>query len=359
MPSGITIVRWPQRQPDNLDPNSCGPNGCCPDNSTGLFNRNRQPIIPRQQQPNQQQPYQSPTPLPPVVPSFGEPWPGINSEPEQILPEQDESKEVPLVEVSPSAQLKDIANKYDALEKENEEQKEKIVALETTLNDGMIAQTTSVIKNNPWWSTLFAGIGGGILYFLWNLFIRKILVRKIDSVEDLLQEKIAKKWGTEAASNVRGIMDGVDEMLMGTADTFLERRRLVSRLNKNASDTAINNEKRTASKILQVFKDSIKKEQNKFLASQVLSKQELTDLLKESEKTEIAEKDETGQAALKEVMAKLDKLTDTVSVLDAKSIIDQIKSIEGKDNDASVVAMWEKLEEKIQNIDKKIDAQTK
>lgn len=329
----VYVVRWGQRlfPNQNQNPNGGCPGGNCPGNGGGQ-------VEPETPTPN----------LPPTLPNFGAPFPGL--EPPKPEPAQ---PTVPVPDESLSQQLKDLVKQTEQLEKDNAAYQKEIVKLKAELGDGVIAQATEKIKRNPWLSTIAAGIGGGLLYLLWNIFGRKFLIKKIDSVEDLLQSKIAAKWGEEAAKDARGIMDGIDETLLGVADNFLEQKRLVNKLNANTGKTAVNAKKDQAMSILQAFQSGIEKQQNKFLASQVLSKDDILDMLKASEATEVAEKDDVGLATIRSLQERLAKIeSKDVSVADAKEIIKKAAEVESKDNDTDVLNKIRLLEEKIAGLEK-------
>jgi cell division septum initiation protein DivIVA len=324
LPTGILIEKWPVQ---------CGPKGCPTDpNFTGIFGFKRP--FQQPQQPQQPQPLQPQPALPPNLPNFGEPWPGLEN---PTTPQPSQSIQLP--NDDSVARLKEIADKYAKLQKQNQEYEDHIKDLESQLNGGLVAQTTSLIKESPWWSTIGAGLLGGIVYALWSLFGRRILARKIDSVEDLIQQKIASMWGKDSAKEVRGLLDGIDEALIGVADSFLEKRRLLSKLGKN--------EPINAASILQAFNDSINKQLNKTAANMLFSKEEIMDLLQTSEATEIAEKDVEGQAAIKELIAQVAKLESEIHANDVHGILEKVKVIEGKDNDKAVLDKLAALEKKI------------
>ena len=333
LPDGVSIRQTPT---------GC-PNGSCP---SRLFGNNRTPILPRPQQ-NQREQQDKPI-LPPSLPNFGAPWANETPTPPTAV-------SPPAATDSLSGQMKSLAARCEKLEKDKATADAKIKDLEASLeaaSKGAIETATETVKKNPWLSTVFVGLGGGLLYFLWMKIGRKIAIKKIESLQDLMQQKVSDKWGAEAGSEVRGILEGVESALLNVADTFLEQKRLVNRLSSNSEQAAVDAKREQAMAILEAFQSAISKEQNKFLATQVLDKKDLEDILNASMATEVAEKDEAGIATLKEVQAQLAALSEKVTLTEAQKIVTKVQEVEAKDNDKEVLEKLAAMQKQIESLSK-------
>jgi len=69
---------------------------------------------------------------------------------------------------------------------------------------------------------ILMGAGVGMFIFVWNKFLKKRVIKQVDSLQDYLELQIKKKWGPEMAKEARDVMEGVEDALLGYADDFLE-----------------------------------------------------------------------------------------------------------------------------------------
>jgi len=238
---------------------SCPPgSGSCPPRAGGSAPWRTQP--PAEQPPPQQPspgvpPYTQPNPYGNAnPPSIGAPWPGQEApaEPEEE-PEED-------AEPTPEERLLDLADKYDALEKEKAALEEQIIAAE---EDRLAAEAEAAAaaeaeadaelnwfqrqmkKLNGFVGGALMAFGIGVLIFIWNKFIKKRVIKRVDSLQDYLEGKISSKWGKDLAGEAREVMEGVEEALLGFADDFLEdiqaRKRIAKSMAKGKPAERVTN----------------------------------------------------------------------------------------------------------------------
>jgi len=77
-------------------------------------------------------------------------------------------------------------------------------------------------KINGFFGGVLMASGIGIVVLIWNKFLRKKLIQKIDNIQDFIQARLEKKWGKALAAEARDAMEGAEDALLGVADDFLE-----------------------------------------------------------------------------------------------------------------------------------------
>jgi hypothetical protein len=180
--------------------------GCEPFGCPSPFQR-RQP----QPQPQPQPRPQPGNPYGTTPPDITAPWPGAEKP----------NPEVPGVVVpTPEDDVQDTPNTEDKV-------KDTPDTSETTLV-GIVAG-----KANNFAGGILAGIGLGFFGLFWHNFLRKRLVYGIDNIQDLIQKKVAKKWGPEAGLRARDMLEGVEEAIMGGIDDFVEDEEATKKVNLN------------------------------------------------------------------------------------------------------------------------------
>jgi hypothetical protein len=89
-----------------------------------------------------------------------------------------------------------------------------------TETSGIFSSFTDATNN--FFGGIVMGGGLGLLVLVWNKFLKKRVIKKIDSLQDLVEDAAAKKWGKEKAAKARDLMEGAEEALLGFVDDFLE-----------------------------------------------------------------------------------------------------------------------------------------
>ena len=71
-----------------------------------------------------------------------------------------------------------------------------------------------------------AGIAGiiGVLFLLYKK-VKPLIQSVIDKWQDKVQRYVATKWGEEVASEVRDIMEGAEEFLLGIAERLAKEKQ--------------------------------------------------------------------------------------------------------------------------------------
>jgi hypothetical protein len=247
---GVQIVSW----------TGCGRSSCprCMGSSSGSlppsFHSWRKPSPQPSPQPQPQPrpsvpPHTQPgNPYGTNPPSIGAPWPG--EEKPEVVPDENAKPLPPL-----SKELDELGQKYNALAADKKAIEDKLAALEdeilaqaTADQDAFIAaqaaaeaeaeqesdETAEQVDAPVGWfanlkSKMKGFVGGilmtagiGLLIFVWNKWVKKKVITKIDSLQDYLELKVKKKWGPELAKEARDVMEGVEDALLGYADDFIE-----------------------------------------------------------------------------------------------------------------------------------------
>ncbi len=211
-------------------------------------------------------------------PSIGAPWPGAVAPKPEEKPEVEEEpkadeppKNADGVVLPPlSEELDELGQKYNALAAEKKAIEEKLAVMESDILDqatkdqeeaqaayeaklkaeaeaaaahqamldaeaqqeseevvavveqpkGLFARLKDSV--NGFVGGILMGAGLGLLVFVWNKFLKKRVIQRIDSLQDYLEAQIKKKWGPELAKEARDVMEGVEDALLGFADDFLE-----------------------------------------------------------------------------------------------------------------------------------------
>lgn len=309
----------------------------------GLFRRRQVPIpnTPRRNTP--QQPSPQPTPANPygVEPPD---IPGISGKNTPLpIPEDKkiETKPIPTAPVPQDNSLADnlrkAADQIQALsvEKENLEKVNKELTDKLAeANISTITKVSQVVQNNPTTAVVGFGLGGILIYFLWKRVIKKIVVKQVDKVEDLIQNKVTEKWGEEAGKQARQVMDGADELILNFVDTFLEERRSANKFSKRFEQNIVANQRDKVADRL--FPEG--KVDNEALKAQ------LTKLLQDSQKTEIAEKDQVGIDLTNQLLS---QVKDNLTVDQIAEIVKKVKEHEDKEKDTDVLAEIKALQDSI------------
>jgi len=183
-------------------------------------------------------------------PSIGAPWPGITPEAPKAEAEEEKPPLPPL-----SDELQDLGDKYNVLSADKKKLEDQIAELEDQIlvqADADIAKAkaeadakaeaeqqaveqeseTAITDVGLWqrfktnvngfFGGILMGAGIGLLIFVWNKFLKKRVIQRVDSLQDYLENKIKGKWGPELAGEARDVMEGVEDALLGFADDFLE-----------------------------------------------------------------------------------------------------------------------------------------
>lgn len=382
LPLNVKTVYWNSKQaPEGFYDTQCPPGGCPPNYgyggedygngvppnaipyNGGIFGFRRNPRNPNPS------PNPSPGPggdgsTPPNIPGIGSPWqeppgnvpivPPSNAPSPTPQPQPKPELDVPPVLPRPIPEssnklLKEVeglSKQIEALIKEKDDANKKVTQLESDLKiakesgTGIIGSVKKAVSDNPTTSILGLGLVGGLLYWFWIKFGKTIAIKQIDNVEDLLQQKITNKFGTDAGKSARDVMEGVEDVLMNWLDTFLAERKQVNSLSTRVEQVALNRKKEQLREGLGLFQTNNDPE---------ALKKEVLRILEGSRETEVKEKDTTGLALTDKLLAKLATLTNP-TVADLQNITSELAEHERKENDVDVLRGIEELSGKLNKL---------
>lgn len=356
--------RNPSPSPNNPSPSPGNPYGSTPPKIPGIDDvptpspLPNLPVPPNTPTPNLPLPPNTPTvPSVPVPPNTPTPAPTVPVQP------QDELSKLIAAAKSLSDKNAELTKKLEATNKALSSKDSQIKDLTGRLNTKTepkeVATTTpenadggviDTVKKQPLLQVIIAGLGGGLLYLAWNKFIRAKVVTKLDSVEDLIQQKVTDKWGEDAGKESRRVMEGIESTLLSLADVFLEERRLKNQLRKRnnplASSTSAADK---ALSILTMLEDEVNKASTKILANKMFTKDELVELMGEFEKTETAENDAVGLDYIQQLKKLVESAPADIPQSFAADLLSKLKSYEQNDSkvDANLLDRIAKLEERL------------
>lgn len=364
---GVKILYWSGKDTDvGYYTDAQCPGGVCPvppnygATPDGLlFNRRRNPNPnpdprippPNPNNPNPANPYGIDTI--PTIPGIGE-----EKKPEKPEKPKDEAPTTPVVptpDPSLANALRDLAGRVEQLAKDKEDAEKKANELALAANKSVATQAVEIIQENPVKVGLFAGILGGIVYLIWNKFVKKLVVKKLDTVEDLLQTKVTEKFGEEAGKQVREAVEGVETMLLEQIDNFLNSRRLASRVGKKVEDNAAAVQKEKFRGILGRLG------RRKATSEDLLA--EVNAVMNASEETEKAEQDAAGLAVIEQLRNKLKSL-EKPTIADLQAVLAELAKHEKTENkDVEVIKKLDELTAKLSalagNVNPPVDDGTK
>jgi hypothetical protein len=235
---GVQIVTWDYANSKYYPQYGSCPGGRCPPSSGGGSWGWRRPSP----QPPAPQPQPRPSPgVPPYSqpnpggggqnpygtnpPSIGAPWPGSEPKPEPETPKPEIAPPVPAPapQVTPS-EIERLEAELEKLREKKEKEDAAAAAAAQEKEAGEKPGLIGAIKNrvNGFFGGILAGAGIGLLIFVWNKFLKKKVIQRVDSLQDYLEGKIKDKWGDNLAKEARDVMEGVEDALLGFADDFLE-----------------------------------------------------------------------------------------------------------------------------------------
>jgi hypothetical protein len=128
--------------------------------------------------------------------------------------------------------VKDKVTEYEELLKQKEKLEAEILAAEGAARAKRDAEAAKS-KEVGFFSTVagrVTGFGGGILLgigiwmlrILWVRFLRRRVIRGVDTVQDRIQALVTKSAGKAAGKKARELMEGVEESLLAVVENVLE-----------------------------------------------------------------------------------------------------------------------------------------
>lgn len=168
--------------------------------------------------------------------------------------------------------------------------------------------------SHGWTVALFTSISMA-LYFVWNKYIRALVVIHTDTFEDVIQRKIKEKFGEGTGKEARRIMESVETILLEAIDTIITRK-LGSRQ----------------------------------LSQAIIQKHLIYDILKKCKESELADQHDAGIILMNELEIKLAKIPGLLTPVQALEILEKIEEHDKAENKEMLLQAIRILREKIDGL---------